>query len=489
VTALLDGTLVGSQTPRVLTRPAFSSERLGVEAIEFAESFGLVLDPWQQLLVKAILATRDDDLYAASEAGFLVARQNGKGGVLEAVALHGLFKLRLPLTLWTAHETKTSFEAFQRVKGWIESSPELVSELKAGDVRKGINQSHGDEGVTLEKRPGEHVAPRLRFLARSKSSGRGFSPQRIIFDEAQELPRFAIDAMLPSMRAQPNRQAIFCGTVPAPENNHPEHWTRMRDRGRSGSSGRLMWAEWSPEGSDEPETACKLDLTSERVWVESNPGLGYRVTPEAIRDDLEAMDPDAAARELFSVWPSSPHGEGVFGPAWSAARVSPVEPPDDGLVLGVAVSVDRQWTSLGAAAPLDDGRTLLAAVDRFRGTAGVVREVERIQAERGCMVVIDGGGPSSSLVKPLQDAGVNLVVFGTGDVCDAAADLYDRIQNGGAVHMGHKDLNDAHDASEWRMIGDRRAIGRQVSHADVSMLEAVTLAAWHMQSSTLPAIY
>jgi phage terminase large subunit-like protein len=93
---------------------------------------------------------------------------------------------------------------------------------------KRINNSHGEEGIEL------HGGQRLRFLARSKSSGRGFSPQRIIFDEAQELPKVATEAMLPSMRAQRNRQAIYTGTVPGPEINNPDHWTRLRDRGRAG---------------------------------------------------------------------------------------------------------------------------------------------------------------------------------------------------------------------------------------------------------------
>jgi hypothetical protein len=30
--------------------------------------------------------------------------------------------------------------------------------------------------------------------------------------------------MLPSMRAQRNKQAIYTGTVPGPEINNPEHW-------------------------------------------------------------------------------------------------------------------------------------------------------------------------------------------------------------------------------------------------------------------------
>lgn len=464
--------VLGSQKPRVLTRPPHLSEESGREAIDLADSVGLRLDPWQQLAVRVILAESADGRYAASEAGFLVARQNGKGAILEAIVLHGMFLVGDPLTLWTAHQTKTSFEAFQRVKGWIEGSADLSRRVKA------INAAHGEEGITL------HSGVRLRFLARSKSSGRGFSPQRIIFDEAQELAKVATEAMLPSMRAQANKQAIYCGTVPGPETNHPEHWTRLRDRGRAGESKRLAWLEWSPEGSDDPIKAHAINLDSPKVHAQGNPARGYRVSPQSIVEDREALDDDSFARELLSIWPASSYGEGIFGnAAWDACAVVEQEPPADGLVLGVAVSLDRAWSSLAAAAPMADDRTLLAAVDRRRGVSWAVDEVARIQGQRGCQVVIDGKGPGSTLIRPLEDAGVKLTVLSTSDICDASADMHDRVQNGRAAHMRHPDLDKAHAAAVQRPIGDRWAIGRKVSHDDVSMLEAAVIAAWGIDGS------
>lgn len=469
--------VLGCQEPRVLTRPVHASEEAGQEAVDLAESVGLMLDPWQQQLVRMILAERQDGRYASPEAAFLVARQNGKGGVLEAIVLHGMFLVGDPLTLWTAHQTKTSFEAFQRVKGWIEGSTDLSRRVK------GVNNAHGEEGITL------HGNVRLRFVARSKSSGRGFSPQRIVFDEAQELAVTSLDAMLPSMGAQDNWQAIYCGTVPGPETNHPEHWTRIRDRGRAGESGRLAWAEWSPEGSDDPLEADQIDLSSRKAWAAANPALGFRKSAETMADWSEAMDPDSFRREELSIWPAHRLGEGVFGTAaWQGCRVQPQPPPGDGLVLGVAVSIDLVWTSLGAAAELDD-RVLLAAVKRRRGTDWVVSEVARIQRERDCQVVLDGKGPGSALVHELEEAGVDLIVVGTGDVCDASAGLYDRVKNQTVAHMGHEELDDAHAASVWRPVGERWAIGRRQSHDDVSMLEACTLAAWAVDHASVPAIY
>lgn len=464
----------GVQRPRVLTRPAFTNEDAGLEAIDLAESVGLRLDPWQQLVVRVALAEQANGKYAASEVGFLVARQNGKGGILEAIALHGMFLVGDPLTLWTAHQTKTSFEAFQRVKGWIEGSADLSRKVKA------INNAHGEEGITLVKGTASNGGSvRLRFVARSKSSGRGFSPQRVILDEAQELSAVAVAALIPAMRAQPNKQSIYCGTVPGPDTNYPEHWTRIRDRGRGGESRKLAWLEWTPKDSDDPIKAAKIDLDSPRVHAESNPAIGYRVDPAGIADECAELGPEDAARELFSIWPSAGKGEGIFGnAAWAACRVDPKQPPTRGLVLGVAVSIDRKWASLGAAVR-DEGRVLLAAVDRRERSEWVVDEVVRIHGERpGLRVVIDSKGPGSKLIQPLEAAGVNVTAVGLNEVCDASADMEDAVQARTVAHMNHPELNDAHSAAVWRDVGDRQAIGRKASHDDVSMLEAVTLAKW-----------
>ena len=52
---------------------------------------GLVLDPWQELVVDGAHGVREDGKWAAFEVGVNVPRQNGKGGILEARALAGLF--------------------------------------------------------------------------------------------------------------------------------------------------------------------------------------------------------------------------------------------------------------------------------------------------------------------------------------------------------------------------------------------------------------
>ena len=64
--------------------------------------------------------------WAAFEVGLIVARQNGKGTVLEALELAALFLFPdVRLILHSAHEFKTAQEAFLRVRALIEDNPDF----------------------------------------------------------------------------------------------------------------------------------------------------------------------------------------------------------------------------------------------------------------------------------------------------------------------------------------------------------------------------
>jgi len=470
------------QKPRVLTRPPFATEAAGLEAIELAESVGLVLDPWQQLFVRVVLAEDDDGLYAAQEVGQLVSRQNGKGGGLEAVVLHGMFVIEDPLTLWTAHQFKTSTEAFLRMRGWIDGSDDLRRRVKK------INASHGEEGIELLPQFG---GARLRFLARSKSSGRGFSPQRIIFDEAQELAKSAHDAMWPSMRAQRNKQGIFTGTVPDPvETNNPEHFTRMRDRGRAGTSKRLAWIEHTPEGSDNPKTAAKIDRSDPRVWLQANPGVGYRegLTIEGIGSDLEALDPESFDREVLSIWPSLAATDTIFGPGNWVECISQTERPSGIKAMALSVSLDRSVSCISAAAVDAEGVAHVNPLLHGKGTGWVVNDAVTWQGVHDAPLIVDEKGPAGFLIDALERAGVKVLKATLNDYLDACAQTYEAITEEPRkfAHYDNPILNDAVTAATWRKVGKRLAFDCGDDAAEITALESGALAMWAAQQTETP---
>jgi phage terminase large subunit-like protein len=73
------------------------------------------LDPWQEFVLAHALGERADGKWAAFEVGVMVSRQNGKGAILEARELAGLFLLGERLIIHSAHQFDTSLEAFRRL--------------------------------------------------------------------------------------------------------------------------------------------------------------------------------------------------------------------------------------------------------------------------------------------------------------------------------------------------------------------------------------
>lgn len=195
--------LLGSQVPRVMVvPPAVSSS--GPETVELAASAGLVLDPWQELVLNGALGERPDGKWAASEVGLIVPRQNGKGGILEARELGGLFLFGERMLLHSAHEFKTSLEAFRRLLALVTNTDDLRRQVKR------VTTSHGEEGIELR------TGQRIRFVARSTGSGRGFTGDLNVFDEAYNLLAQSLSALLPTLSARPNPQTWYASSAPLP---------------------------------------------------------------------------------------------------------------------------------------------------------------------------------------------------------------------------------------------------------------------------------
>lgn len=190
------------------SRPRFrhlppSVSSAGQEAVELAASAGLVLDPWQVEVLEGALGERRDGRWSATEVVVIVPRQNGKGAILEARELAGLFLFGEMLQTHTAHRFDTAIEHFRRVRYLIENTPDLMRKVKK------IREANGDEGIELKN------GARLNFKARSKGSGRGFSGDLVVLDEAYYLGD--LGDLLPTLSARPNPQVWYTSSAPLPK--------------------------------------------------------------------------------------------------------------------------------------------------------------------------------------------------------------------------------------------------------------------------------
>lgn len=163
-------------------------------------------------------------------------------------------------------------------------------------------------------------------------------------------------------------------------------------------------------------------------------------------------------------------------PKWDACRTAPRSLEGLTPSVALAVSFDRAFASVGAAAL--DGETLVVKPLRHgAGLSWVVAECVEVCRELGVPLVLDERGPAATFIAKLREEGVEVEPVGTAEVCDAAALILDRTEDGTLRHGGYPELDQAVDVASWRSVGERKAFGRRASAGDISPLEAVSLAA------------
>jgi hypothetical protein len=455
---------LGAQSPRLHSVPHAASSA-GQEAVELAASAGLHLYPWQQHVLEHALGERDDGQWAAFEVALIVSRQNGKGSILEARELAGMFLFGEQLILHSAHEFRTAVEAFHRILMLIEQTPDLDSRVSR------VLRSHGDEGIELKN------GSRLKFVARTGGSARGLSADLVILDEAFNLPDATMASMLPTLSARPNPQVWYTSSAVNAE-EHRNGWvlTRLRDRGIAGGDPGLAYFEWSAD-----EDAYKADPESTASnWTQialANPSLGFRpgVSEERVERERASLTPKGFAVERLGVgdWPRTAEGVTVFpASAWEGCASTDAVLGDP-FVLAADAPPDRSEAYIVAS----DG-THVEVVETKRGLGWVADYLIARHERHGCQVVIDGKGAIGSLIPKLEAAGVKVLLMNAADVARACGQFYDAVTEGRLTHLDDPILNVAVAGATQRPLGDAWAWDRKHATVPLSPLIAATNALW-----------
>jgi phage terminase large subunit-like protein len=428
----------------------------GEEAVEFCTSIGLKLDDWQSYVVRESLGERRDGKYSAFEVGLLVPRQNGKGAILEARELAGLFLFGEGLILHSAHEFKTAQEAFRRVLAHVENAPDLRKRVAR------VRTSHGEEGIELK------TGARLRFVARSTGSGRGFSGDTVILDEAYNLASDGMAALLPTLSARPNPQIWYTSSAGM---STSDQLRRVRERGLAGEGKRLAYFEWS--------APADVSLDSREAWAQANPALGIRITEEFVESERDAMDDTAFARERLGVW-FDPSAQMVIDGARWAELADPESRVVDPVVFAVDANPERSGAAIAVAGRRQDGHGHVEVVDSRHGTGWVVeRIVELHRRHKPRAWVLDPASAAGAWIPALQERGIEPVLITGREMAQACGALYeDVVENAALRHLDQPQLNAALSGARKRPLGDAWAWHRRNSDIDISPLVAVTLA-WH----------
>ena len=414
-----------------------------------------MLDDWQRWSLDIAMSEDDDGQWSAFEVAEIVSRQNGKGAILEARQLGGLFYLREPLQVYTAHNFKTTFEHFLRIVNLIEGCPDL--DRQVFKIRRGA----GEQAIELKS--GE----RLRFLARSTGSGRGLTGDVVYLDEAFALTAPMMGALMPTLSAVPNPQIWYSSSAPRKDS---EVLHGICSRGRSGKSARLFYAEWC---ADEGTALDDVD-----AWYQANPALGVRISEEFVTAELDAMQsmPEEFARERLGI-PEQPESTLMVIPLeqWNGLADESSQIADR-CVFALDVSPDRRWSTFGVAGRRDDGVIHVEDVQHRPGTKWVVDYARQLFEKNGEPILIEKGGPAGSLAPLLIEAGIEVTEVSTADHTRATGQFIDAALSGGLAHLGQQTLRSAVVGAQLRAHGDAELWSRRSSKMDITPLVAVTLA-------------
>jgi phage terminase large subunit-like protein len=441
----------------------------GPEGIELCESVGIGLDPWQRAWLTHGLGETETGDWASFEVGGLVSRQNGKGEVLMARTVIGIHLLDEELITHTAHEFKTAREGFRRLKNLYLNNVEL------NDTVSKIVNSHGEEGIEFKS------GQRVLFLARSKSSGRGFTGDCVILDEAQILNDDPVDAMLPTMSTRRHPQVWYAGTAGKPDS---VHFARVRNRALRGGDPALTYLEWSVDGDD-------YDPADPYCWARANPAMGIRIREDYIAKEFAAMSESGFARERLSVgeWPQDDANRVIPADVWHACGEPAAPRPEMPVVFSLDVTPLRTSASIAVAGSRADGLVGLELADQRNGLEWVLsRCVELDRTWQPDCWVVDKSGPAGTFIQPLEDAGLTVVECSGYEVAQAAGTFYDMVLERGLRHTEDPRLAIAVAGAEKRPVGDAWAWGRKQSNCDISPLVAASFAVWGHRSQMTGAL-
>ena len=459
--------------------PEIDSFASGEEACEFAEaSLGIVLDAWQRWTVLMCLAERADFRFAGFENALITPRQNGKNFVLEVLELSWLFLHGDQTIVHSAHRFDTSVEHFNRVKWLMEESPELSKLLLPND--RSFVTANGKEHIRLS------TGQRLLFKARARGGARGFTGDKVVFDEAFDLSPDAMGSVIPTLSTRPGGQVYYTSSA-AHETSLVLHAVRARAL-KGDPLDRLTYVEYG-----NPQEVLELDpVEDHEAFVEAirraNPAVeAGRISMDYILQEIRTFSGSEELvvehrRERLGVVSLPPSELGGVVPIdlWRAAEC--VEPGEivEGLSLALDVAEDRGWASFGVAGRVEGGAVQVevaasqAVADADAGGWVVPFAVKLWEAHK-VPLRVEKGSPAGAYISRLEAAGVEVAVLSTQDHAHAFGQLLDAVNLGELQHLGDEKLSGQVAVGQVRAVGEARVWSRRLSK-NVSGLVAVTLA-------------
>jgi hypothetical protein len=474
--------------PALLVRPpAAASLDEAHAAIELWEHYSRkTLDSAQRLAVELMMAEGPDGRWAARSTGRAESRQNGKGDEVEVVEAWGLLQ-RGEWIVHTAHEIPTAKSAHRRLVGLLESHRDLRRLIRQ------VRYANGDQSIEMTS--GAIVV----YRTRTAGGGRGLDDiSRIVVDEAQWAQPEMLASSLPILAANPNPQTNFTGS--AGIFNRSDWWWQLRMRALRAMAGEdggeFSWLEHSAElvelSRDGRVISTAPDPEDPEALARANPALGIRIEAEFLAEELRTLGPALFSREHLCVWDPYPGDEGGFLPFEQWGELV-IEAPGSlrSVCFGLAVTADGSSAVFGSAGRLPSGDLYVDTVDERPGTDWIIEKAKDLFGRKKIPVRVNPAAPEGAFVRPLVEAGVEVVQVTARQYQQACGEVLDSVKNSTIRHLGQSSLDRAVRAVQRRDVGKDGGWvwAEPASAVDVSTLKAATLALSGVTAKRPPRIH
>jgi hypothetical protein len=464
---------------------------LGDFGAELMTKAGKPLDAWQADALNVMCSVGPMGTWACVEYVEMCPRQNGKGGILEARVLLGFLSLKEKLILWSAHEYKAALEAFERIRELLFALGckinDYLVEVPSDDgvIPIKINTAHGKEGFRRLD-----TNQRIKFIARSKGSGRSMSGDLVIIDEAYAYTVEQQEAQTPVILARPNPQIIYTSSPPLSGETGDALYS-LRERAEE-KDPTLGYRDWGIGGT--LEELEKIDLDDQALWAAANPGVHVgRLTFAKIKVVKQAMRASRGrgfARECLGVWPRRKKGVGILDLVKWGKLGDPDSRRQGDVALAIDIAPDRSYAAIGLYALRADGLGHMRVIDYRPGTAWLVPRLVELRLALSPLVIVAGKATAKSMNTELEAAEFlppdNLTEPPRGclwvvsylEMTAATGRLIDKVNEGTFRHCDQDILTDAATIAKTRTSGDTVTWVRKSDDGDVTPLTVGGLAMW-----------
>ena len=467
-------------TPR---RPEFPT--LGGKVAKVMEHLGYKPMPWQRYVWDVAMELDPaTGLLWYRHIGLSVPRQQGKTQGLLAVKVHRAQAYKRQRIVYAAQNRSMARDRWED-EFWATIE---VSRLARRFV---IRKANGHEAIIARA-----TRSRIGITSNTEQAGHGPPLDLGVMDELfAHVDDRLEQAFSPAMLTRPTAQ-LWWASAGGTEKSVPLNKKRAQGRAlieelwRTREFPRTAYFEWfAPDDLDREDPA---------TWAATLPALGYTVTEDVIRHELEHMDPAEFDRAYLNRTRKKvpPPDTNVPATTWPGLVDAESMPRVRELAFAVDVSQDRSYSSIGVASLCEDGAVHLELVARRYGTDWVVPAVARLKALWDPVAVAIGstGTPAGSLIDDLQEAGVgvpedkdkphrgHLVIVRTNDFVEACGQMADAMRQSTVRHRDQVPLTGAVSGARSRRVGDAWVLDRTASLSDVSPFVAVTMARWALLS-------